>query len=157
MHIFVKSVLRSHEEVRAAMKRKRSLHSRRKERALPQPPKNVIVTKDEVGRRLRDIRKARGVTQVELAKILGIDQSNVSSIERGVRGLTIHQAVKLAKALKVTTDEILLPARNGKHEAHSLTSVKLSRRMQRIAALPEHKQRAVLKVLDALLDQQAGR
>jgi transcriptional regulator with XRE-family HTH domain len=122
---------------------------------LPQPPKNVVVTKDEVGRRLRAIREARGVTQVELAKILGIDQSNVSSIERGVRGLTIHQAVKLAKALKVTTDEILLPA-NGKHEAKSVDSVKLSRRMQRIAALPERKQRAVLKVLDALLEQQGG-
>lgn len=124
-------------------------------RPLPHPPKNVVATKDEIGRRLRAIREARGVTQVELAKLLGIDQSNVSSIERGVRGLTIHQAVKLAKALKVTTDDILMPA-NGKHEAKSLKSVRLARRVQRIEALPEAKQRAVLKVLDALLDQQGG-
>ena len=41
---------------------------------------------------------------------LAIDQSNVSAIERGIRGLTIHQAVRLAKALKVTTDDILMPA-----------------------------------------------
>jgi transcriptional regulator with XRE-family HTH domain len=122
---------------------------------VPRPPKNVVATKEEIGRRLRAIRDARGVTQVELAELLGIDQSNVSSIERGVRGLTVHQAVKLAKALKVTTDEILMPA-NGKLEAKSLKSVRLARRVQRIEALPESKQRAVLKVLDALLDQQGS-
>ena len=64
---------------------------------------------------MRGLRESRGITQVELARALGIPQSNVSEMERGVRGLTVHQAVKLAKALKVSTDEILLGG-NGSHE-----------------------------------------
>ena len=124
-----------------------------KESALPQRPKYVLVKKEDVGQRLRAIREARDITQVKLAALLGIDQSNVSAIERGIRGLTIHQVVKLAKALQVSTDEILMPI-NGDRQRRALASVKLLRRLQRIESLPETKQRAVLKVLDALLDQQ---
>jgi len=120
---------------------------------LPQRPKYVLVKKEDVGQRLRAIREARDITQVKLAALLGIDQSNVSAIERGIRGLTIHQVVKLAKALQVSTDEILMPI-NGDRQRRALASVKLLRRLQRIESLPETKQRAVLKVLDALLDQQ---
>ncbi len=120
---------------------------------MPQRPKYVLVKKEDVGQRLRAIREARDITQVKLAALLGIDQSNVSAIERGIRGLTIHQVVKLAKALQVSTDEILMPI-NGDRQRRALASVKLLRRLQRIESLPETKQRAVLKVLDALLDQQ---
>ena len=124
-----------------------------KETGLPQRPKYVLVKKEDVGQRLRAIREARDITQVKLAALLSIDQSNVSAIERGIRSLTIHQVVKLAKALQVSTDEILMPA-NGDRQRRALASVKLLRRLQRIESLPESKQRAVLKVLDALLEQQ---
>lgn len=137
--------------------RKPALYSaRQEEQPVPQPPKYVLVKKEEVGQRVRAIREARDITQVRLAEILGIDQSNISAIERGVRSLTIHQVVKLSKALKVSTDEILLPP-NGARQKRVLASVKVLRRLQRIESLPEGKQRAVLKVLDALLEQQGAR
>jgi ribosome-binding protein aMBF1 (putative translation factor) len=35
------------------------------------------------GRRIRDFRKTRGVTQIELARILGMHQAAISRLERG--------------------------------------------------------------------------
>jgi len=123
---------------------------------LPSPPKNVQFTKAEAGRRIRSIRESRGITQVEMAKTLGIPQSNVSAMERGTRGLTVHQVVKLARVLKVSADEILI-GRNGSHETKPPTSLKLLRRLQRIEKLPEARQRVVLKFIDALVDQESSR
>jgi hypothetical protein len=73
-------------------------------------------------------------------------------MERGIRGLTVHQVVKLAKALDVTADEIL-SGPNGRQEPTRPRSLKLLRRLRRIEQLPDPRQRAVLKVLDALLEQ----
>lgn len=119
---------------------------------LPRPPKHVLFSKQEAGRRVRALREKQGLTQVALARSLGIPQSNISEMERGVRGLTVHQVVKLAKALKVSTDAILLA--NGKQEYKPATSLKLIRRLQRIERLPEARQRVVLKFVDALIDQE---
>lgn len=123
---------------------------------MPRPPKNVVFSKAEAGRRVRSIRESQGTTQVELARALGIPQSNVSEMERGVRGLTVHQLYKLAKALKVSADEILRGS-NGSHETKPPTSLKLLRRLQRIEKLPEARQRVVLKFIDALIDQESSR
>jgi transcriptional regulator with XRE-family HTH domain len=118
--------------------------------------KKPAFSKKEVGSRLRRIRETRDATQVQLAKLLGVTQSNVSEMERGIRTVTSHLAVKLAKALRVSIDEILIGS-NGTAEKTPLRSVKLLRRVQRIEALPEPRQRVVLKVLDALIDQEASR
>jgi transcriptional regulator with XRE-family HTH domain len=116
----------------------------------------VLFSKTEAGHRIRSIRERQGFTQVEIAKALGIPQSNVSAMERGARGLTVHQVVKLAKILKVTADEIL-SGRNGTRESTPTTSLKVLRRVQRIEKLPEERQRVVLKFLDALIDQEGSR
>jgi transcriptional regulator with XRE-family HTH domain len=122
---------------------------------LPRPPKHVLFSKQETGQRIRALRESRGLTQVELARALGIPQSNVSEMERGVRGLTVHQTVKLAKALKVSTDRLLVDG-NRDLEPKPATSLKLVRRLQRIERLPEPRQRVVLKFIDALIDQEAA-
>src|SRR5581483_6232460 len=81
-----------------------------KEVLLPTPPKHVVLSRKEIGARLRALRKARGLTQAQLAKALGTQQTAVSQVEIGNRGLTVQQVVKLAKALKVSTDAILGPS-----------------------------------------------
>lgn len=124
---------------------------------VPKPPKYLEFSKPEAGRRVRALRESRGMTQVELAKALGMPQSNVSEIERGGRGLTVHQTVKLARALKVSTDDILL-GKNGHRVSDKATpSLKILRRLQGIERLPEARQRVVLKLVDALIQQEAGR
>lgn len=129
------------------------LGSRREEESLPRAPKRPEFSKPEAGRRIRSLREARGITQVELAKALGIPQSNVSEMERGVRGLTVHQTVKLARALKVSTDALLLGGSNGSGTSGPPVSLKLLRRLQKLESLPAARQRVVLKLIDALLEQ----
>jgi transcriptional regulator with XRE-family HTH domain len=131
------------------------IRERERRRRLPRPPKNLSFSKKEAGLRIRRIREARDVTQVALARILGVTQSNVSEMERGVRGITTHQVVRLAKALKVSIDEILVGG-NGTAEKTPLGTLKLLRRVQRIERLPEARQRVVLKFIDALIDQETG-
>lgn len=56
---------------------------------------------------LRQARKARGVTQDDMAKRLGIKQSAYSEIERGVGAPTLTTIEKLASALSVSPVELL--------------------------------------------------
>lgn len=115
---------------------------------MPRAPKNVLFSKEEVGQRIRTLREARGMMQVEIAKILGIDQSNVSAIERGVRGLTVHQTLKLARALRVSTDEILSDMQT---RDDGPLDRRFLRRLQRVGQLPKRDQQALLRTIDAFL------
>ena len=57
------------------------------------------------GKRLQEIRKAQGVTQVDLAKLSGVTQAVITHYETGKRTPTLERADKLAKALGVSLDE----------------------------------------------------
>jgi len=62
---------------------------------------------DSLGQRIARIRKARGYTQNELADRIGTIQVLVSDYERGRLRLTADMVVRFARALEVTTDELL--------------------------------------------------
>lgn len=49
---------------------------------------------------LTEARKASGLTQTELAKLVGKDQTYISIIERGQRRVDVLEFVALAKAMK---------------------------------------------------------
>jgi len=94
------------------------------------------------------LRQERDLTQTELAKILGTTQTAVSEIERGNRGLTVQQLVKLSRALKTSPDGIL-----GEENGHQPRpkSAKILRRLHRVEQLPEPQQDAVLKIIDGVI------
>ena len=54
--------------------------------------------------RLRDLRKERGYTQLKMQMLTGIDQSDYSKIERGIRYYTFEQCRKLALVLGTSMD-----------------------------------------------------
>lgn len=57
--------------------------------------------------RLREWRKKRGLSQVQLAARADIDPSYVQRIESGSRGLSLPLAEQLAKILEVSVPELL--------------------------------------------------
>jgi transcriptional regulator with XRE-family HTH domain len=62
-----------------------------------------------VGERILKLRKARGLTQIELARQAKMSQPFLSEIESGKRHsgrLSIASAKKLAKVLRVTIDTL---------------------------------------------------
>lgn len=123
---------------------------------LPQPAKEIVLSKAEIGGRIRALREARDLTQEKLARAIGTHAPNVSMIERGLRGVSLQQVVKLSKALKVSPEEIL-GGKGNKRRKTAPPSPKLLRRLERIQSLPKPKQTALLDILDAYLDKHSGR
>jgi len=62
--------------------------------------------KVEFKNRIREFRKKRGLRQTDLAKMVGIFQSELSEIERGIRKPSVYLAKKIAKALGVSLDDL---------------------------------------------------
>lgn len=58
------------------------------------------------GLRLKALRKKKGYTQIKIQMLTGIDQSDYSKIENGVRYPTVEQAKRLAIVLDTSTDYI---------------------------------------------------
>jgi len=55
-------------------------------------------------KRLKELRKERGYTQVKMQMLTGIDQSDYSKIENGKRYLNFEQCRKIAIALETSMD-----------------------------------------------------
>lgn len=61
---------------------------------------------NRIGNLLAGARLKAGLTQVQVAKKLGVCQNMVSDYERGKRRLSPSMAKRLAKALKINIDRI---------------------------------------------------
>lgn len=61
----------------------------------------------KLGENLKEIRLEKGVTQTSVAKALGVDRSFVSNIENGKTNPTLSTITSIAKALGVSTKELL--------------------------------------------------
>ena len=118
---------------------------------MPKPAKEIVLSKKDVGARLRALRLERGMTQDEVARAIGTHFTSISAVERGVRGLTLQQIVKLSSALKVSPDALLHPKQSPKPKTTSRREGRLLRRIERIRELPPPQQRTVLDILDSLL------
>lgn len=61
----------------------------------------------EFSERLKDLRKQAGLTQVDVARKLGISQQAYASWERGAKKPTQENLVKIAQILNVSVDYIV--------------------------------------------------
>lgn len=59
------------------------------------------------GRRVRQLRKERGVSQEAFAHQIHIDRSYYGSIERGERNVSLENICLIARGLGVSPDELL--------------------------------------------------
>jgi transcriptional regulator with XRE-family HTH domain len=106
--------------------------------------------KETLGERLAHIRKEKGVTQVELADRVGIVQNLVSAYECGRLRLQAEMAIRFAKALGVSADE-LLGLKKQAQEAGTVKNRRLRRSVQEIEKLPRRDQEALLRTIEAFL------
>jgi transcriptional regulator with XRE-family HTH domain len=116
---------------------------------VPRPPKETVLSKNQLGERVRALREQRGLSQGQLAELVSTHPQSLSQVERGIRSLTLQQVVKLSRALKVSTDEIL--GEPGRSSDGVIGDRKLLRRVRRIQELPPAQREAVLDMLDGAL------
>lgn len=102
-------------------------------------------------KRLAAIRRMRGMTQIDLADAAGTTQRAVSYYENAFGFPPAPQLVALAKALHVTTDE-LLGVKSIKPDSRSEDpeTRRLWKKFQQVAELPEKDQRAVIRLINSL-------
>lgn len=60
-----------------------------------------------IGNRIARLRKSAGLTQAELSALIGINEKNLSAIERGKNGIAMNTLVALCKTLHASADYIL--------------------------------------------------
>lgn len=63
--------------------------------------------KEAVGHRVREARKLAGLSQGQLAKILGLHRPSVSEIEAGNRNVTADELKKIAETCEVTVSWLM--------------------------------------------------
>ncbi len=107
---------------------------------------------EQLGRRIAEARKAAGVTQVELAQVLGIAQQTMAHYEGGVSRIAVGMLRTVAKTLSVSIEELIgddpKPAKRG-------PTPKLQQQIERLQQLPKPTQKVVMEMLDGLLAQAA--
>lgn len=64
------------------------------------------MAKTDFGKRLRQIRKERGISQAKLAKETGILQQSVSYYELGVNEPVLSSLIKIADFFDIALDEL---------------------------------------------------
>ena len=64
---------------------------------------------DDLGRRLAELRRARGWTQAEVAERLGMLPRDYQAIEGGERAITIRSALTIAQVFEVPLHEMFMP------------------------------------------------
>jgi transcriptional regulator with XRE-family HTH domain len=102
------------------------------------------------GQRLVALRQARGLTQVQLAKVTGMTQRAISYYEIEAEFPPAPALITLAQALEVTTDELLgvQPTTPTGHELSN--KQRLWKRFQKMDVLPTKDQRAVIRLINSL-------
>ena len=120
---------------------------------LPGTSKTFVAPIDEtaIGSRIRELRKRQGMTQVELAKELGLNQTAVSDYENGVVRIHAAMLAALAKILRSTPDEIL--GREKQKKSGKTPDRRFMRRIEKLDRLSPQDQRALLNTIDAFLSR----
>lgn len=106
--------------------------------------------RSETGKRIAEARERLGMTQTELAKIVGVSQPTIAFWEREASAPRGEYLPALAEALGTSVDALLV----GDEEEHPRKrgpASKLERQLDQIRQLPKDKQKAISTVLDMAL------
>ena len=61
----------------------------------------LLQTPAQLATHLRSLRKAKSLTQTQLGRLVGLDQSRVAKIERDPRLISVGQLLKILNALGI--------------------------------------------------------
>lgn len=60
-----------------------------------------------LGRRLKDVRELRGLSQTELAHQVGLSRASISNLEAGKQGMSLETLYKIAPVLSTEPRDLL--------------------------------------------------
>jgi transcriptional regulator with XRE-family HTH domain len=104
--------------------------------------------------RLKALREAAGLSQRELARLLGQDQSNIHYWESTGKAPRSDVLVPMAKALGVTVEELLGQPKPSRVTAPGGRARQL---FEAVSRMPRRQQDKVLDILEPFVRQQVGK
>ncbi len=99
----------------------------------------------EIGKRIKELRKQKKIPQEKLAEMIGISPNYLSALERGAYNIKLDLLVQIIDCLDCTADDIFREVIKNGYINRS------SRLTDEIASLPTDEQQRIFEVLDALL------
>jgi len=117
---------------------------------------NSQLSQKELGQRICDYRKMKGLTQGDLAKNIGMSRSSLTQIESGNRSIDVFELQNMAMVLGFSLDQFLSPDFNGPDESPEKTEPVKEENNIRIS-VPQLKVDKFKNVLLYLLECCAGK
>jgi len=102
-------------------------------------------TKNQLGARIREIRRAHGLTQEQLAVLVDIEQKHVSCIERGKNAPTIDRLQKISEVLNVPVKDFFDFGNKSKEEVRLRSIDKM------VQELDEDKRKIAYKIFSDII------
>lgn len=118
---------------------------------------STILSQKEIGKRVMELRKAKGLSQDELAKNLGIPRSSLAQIELGNRFVDVLELYKLSFLLEFSLDEFLSKDFGIRKKEESVQEKKTKEKVEERIAVPELIISKFKNVLLYILEKCAGK
>ena len=106
------------------------------------------------GKRLIQIRKAKGLTQVELGKMIGVSQRIIHHYENKAEYPPAQKLIEIASALNMSIDELLGINDNDNKVIFQDIKPGLATKLRQASNLPSHDLKALTTFIDALILKQ---
>ena len=103
-----------------------------------------ILNLAEIGNKLLDIRKKKGMTQSEVAEKAGLSDRAYADIERGTANMKVETVLRLCQSLNITPNDILID-----DETPTPTGVEL---MVKLDSSSESEKKTAIKLMDVFMN-----
>ncbi len=103
-----------------------------------------ILNLAEIGNKLLDIRKKKGMTQSEVAEKAGLSDRAYADIERGTANMKVETVLRLCQSLNITPNDILID-----DETPTPTGVEL---MVKLDSCSESEKKTAIKLMDVFMN-----
>jgi transcriptional regulator with XRE-family HTH domain len=123
--------------------------TRKKKTGPPKGSKHKGVVRSAFGQRLFDTRKARGLTQSELGKLVGLSKRMIAYYEANTSGPPVEVLRKLSEVLNVTSS-YLLGESPLKAPVQDEMTPSFRRYVDILKSLPAEDKKTALKMIEAI-------
>lgn len=95
-----------------------------------------------LGKKLQEHRKAKGITQAEMAKACGLSKNYISAVERGINNCSAKTLITYATKLGISLDELI-----GKEKKNNVNPELL----EKLHSMSIKEQKELIKIIDKMI------
>lgn len=117
---------------------------------------NSTLSKAEIGERIAELRKLKGLTQEDLAKSVKISRTSLTQIESGNRSVDILELSEMSKVLRFSLDDFMSEDFTTNHDI-TLKEEKKTKKQEERISIPKLEVNKFVNVLLYILERCAGK